>query len=145
MDSIIFGGIIGLIGIFGGVFIYVFNARQWRQALKEQKQKYDKSVSHRKSAEVRLGKIGENMAPFLLDWPYDPNNFRFLGNPVDGIQINDDAIILIEIKTGNARLSKTQKRAKQLVKEGKVYFETFRISDNGCHLHRDIDEEDINE
>lgn len=98
--------------------------------------KHDTMLSQKKSSEVRVGKIGENMAPFLTDWPYDPNNFRFLGNPVDGIQVNDDAIILIEIKTGNSRLSKTQKRAKELVKEGKVYFETFRISEDGCTLKR---------
>ena len=79
------------------------------------------------------------MAPFLNDWPYDPNNFRFLGNPIDGIQINEDAIILIEIKTGGARLSKSQKRTRQLVKEGKVYFETFRIATDGCTLKREGD------
>ena len=139
--NVLFGLIIGLIGIAGGVIIYAFHAKQWREALKESEAKYNKALSHRKSSEVRLGHIGENLAPFLKDWPYSPGNFRFLGHPIDGIQINDDAIILIEIKTGNARLSKTQKRARQLVREGKVYFETFRISEDGCHLHRDVDKE----
>ena len=77
------------------------------------------------------------MAPFLECWPYDPNNFRFLGSPVDGIQYNDDAVIFVEIKTGGSRLSKSQKSVKELVKAGKVYFETFRIDCNGAKLTRE--------
>ena len=112
---VLYGTILGLIGLCTGVFVYVFHAREWRKALREAEEKIDKVVSHRKSAEVRLGKIGENLAPFIKDWPYNPDNFRFLGYPVDGIQLDEDAVILIEIKTGGARLSKSQKRIKQLV------------------------------
>ena len=128
--------LIGLALVALGVFVYIYHVRALKNSLKEMQGNYDKMLSQKKSSEVRVGKIGENLAPFLRDWPYDPNNFRFLGNPVDGIQINQDSIILIEIKTGNSRLSKTQKRAKQLVREGKVYFETFRVSDDGCTLKR---------
>ncbi len=137
--SIIIGCIIGVLFLVLSYLIYEYNAKKWQATLKESNNKYDRAVSHRKSAEVRLGKIGENLAPFIKDWPYNPDNFRFLGYPIDGIQLDDDAVILIEIKTGNARLSKSQKRVKQLVKEGKVYFETFRISENGCELKREED------
>lgn len=99
-------------------------------------EKYDKELHFRKSSEVRLGKIGENLAPFLNGWPWKARQFRFLGNPVDGIQFNDDEIIFVEIKTGKARLSKSQKKAKELVKQGKVSFVTFRISENGMELHK---------
>ena len=81
---------------------------------------YHKELSFRKSSEVRLGKIGENLAPFVKCWPWDPNGFRFLGNPVDGIQFTDKEIIFVEIKTGNARLKKSQKQLRDLVKAGKV-------------------------
>lgn len=93
-----------------------------------------KVVSQKKSSEVRLGKIGENMAPFFTDWPYDPNKFRFLGNPVDGIQFEEDEVIFVEIKTGKARLTASQKSVKQLVQEGKVRFATFRVGEEGCAL-----------
>lgn len=93
-----------------------------------------KVVSQKKSSEVRLGKIGENMAPFFTDWPYDPNKFRFLGNPVDGIQFEEDEVIFVEIKTGKARLTASQKSVKQLVQEGKVRFATFRVGEEGCVL-----------
>ena len=96
--------------------------------------KVKETISQKKSSEVRLGKIGENMAPFFSGWPYDPNKFRFLGNPVDGIQFEDDEVIFVEIKTGKARLTSSQKSVKQLVKEGKVRFATFRVGEEGCTL-----------
>jgi predicted Holliday junction resolvase-like endonuclease len=95
---------------------------------------YHKELHFRKSSEVRLGKIGENLAPFVKCWPWDPNNFRFLGNPVDGIQFNDDEIVFVEIKTGGARLSKPQKNFRDLVKSGKVSFATFKITEDGTKL-----------
>jgi len=100
-------------------------------------EKYDKELHFRKSSEVRLGKIGENLAPFLNGWPWVPRQFRFLGNPVDGIQFNDDEIIFVEIKTGKARLSKSQKNTKELIKTGKVSFVTFKITDDGTKLIKD--------
>ena len=101
------------------------------------KEKYDKTLSQKKSSEVRLGKTAENLAPFIEGWLYDPGDFRFIGNPVDGISINEDGIVFVEIKTGRARLTKSQKHAKQLIREGKVYFETFRISEDGVSIHRE--------
>lgn len=68
------------------------------------------------------------MAPFLESWPYDPNNFRFIGSPIDGISFEDDEIVFIEIKTGNSRLSRNQKNIKALVSEGKVSFASFRVN-----------------
>ena len=98
---------------------------------------YRKILSQKKSSEVRVGKIGENLAPFLNGWPYDPNSFRFLGNPIDGIQFADDKIRFVEIKTGKARLSASQKWIKDLVKKGQVSFVTFRVGEDGCTLIED--------
>jgi len=98
---------------------------------------YHKELHFRKSSEVRLGKIGENLAPFVEGWPWDPNSFRFLGNPVDGIQFNEDEIIFVEIKTGKARLSKSQKNFRDLMVAGKVSFVTFKITEDGIKLVRE--------
>ena len=117
--------------------IFLFTLRDWKRSRKDvekYKLKYEKALHHRKSAEVRLGKIGENLAPFVRDWPWDPNDFRFLGNPVDGVQFNNDEIIFIEIKTGGARLSRSQKDFRDLVRAGKVSFVTFKITEDGTEL-----------
>lgn len=116
------------------IFFLWFMSRKLKEQSLKYKKKYEKEIHYRKSSEVRLGKIGENLAPFIAGWPWEPGTFRFLGNPVDGIQFSDDKIIFVEIKTGGARLSKSQKKCKQLVNEGKVHFATFRISEDGSKL-----------
>lgn len=96
--------------------------------------KLNKTVHQKKSSEVKLGKIGENLAPFTDGWPWDSNNFRFIGSPIDGIQFTDDMVYFVEIKTGNSRLSKYQTVCKKLIEEGKVSFVTFRIGADGIEL-----------
>ena len=118
-------------GIILVLYYKLFRAEQKIASLDEL---YKKTLSQKKSSEVRLGKIGENMAPFFSQWPYDPNKFRFVGNPIDGISFNEDEIVLVEIKTGKARLTTSQKKARDLVKAGKVRFATFRVSEDGCVL-----------
>lgn len=105
--------------------------------IKSLEEDYAKLLNQKKSSEVRLGKIAENMAPFFTCWPYDPNTFRFLGNPVDGIQFNENEIIFVEIKTGKARLSDSQKWIKKLVQEKKVSFVSFKIGENGVALEKE--------
>lgn len=125
---IVAGGIAGIIIV---LYYKLFRAEQKISSLDEL---YKKTLSQKKSSEVRLGKIGENMAPFFSQWPYDPNKFRFIGNPIDGISFNEDEIVLVEIKTGKARLTTSQKKARDLVKAGKIRFATFRVSEDGCVL-----------
>ena len=84
-------------------------------------------VSRNQSLSTRYGKMTEQFMPFLKDYPYDGRNFRFLGSPVDGIQFEDDRIVLVEFKTGDSRLSEKQNRIKELVKKGRVFFEEIRI------------------
>lgn len=108
--------------------------------LEESNEQYVALLHQKKSSEVRLGKIAENMAPFVEDWPWEPNQFRFLGSPIDGINFSLDEITFVEIKSGKSRLSLTQKHIKNLIKMGKVKFATFRVSESGCELK--IEEEE---
>ena len=98
------------------------------------KEKNELIVSQKKSSEVKLGIIGENFMPFISAFPYDHKKFRFLANPCDGIFFGETEIVFMEFKTGNAKLSDSQKRIRDIVKSGKVRFETFRVDDKGTHL-----------
>lgn len=91
-------------------------------------------IHQKRSSEVRLGKTVENVAPFFDEWPYDPGNFRFLGNPIDGVSFNEDGVVFVEIKTGQSRLSKSQNKIKSFIKEGKVKFITFRVNEKGVNI-----------
>lgn len=117
-----------------GFALLVYKFIKARDEADNYKERYEKELHFRKSSEVRLGKIGENLAPFLRDWPWDPKRFRFLGNPVDGIQFNNDEIVFVEMKTGGAKLSRSQKTFRDLVKDNKVSFVTFKITEGGCKL-----------
>lgn len=88
-----------------------------------------KDVSFRKqSLSVKYGKMTEQFIPFLETYPYEKQNFRFIGTPIDGIQFEKDRIIFVEFKAGSAALSERQKEIKNLVNRGKVEFREFHIT-----------------
>ena len=88
-----------------------------------------KEVSFRKrSQSSKYGNLTEQFLPLADSFPWDPSNFRFLGSPIDGVQFEDDSIILVEFKAANSQLSPRQRHIRDLVSDGKVGFEVIRIS-----------------
>jgi len=79
------------------------------------------------SLSSKYGKMTEQFMPFLKDYPYEPENFRFIGTPVDGIQFEDNKIIFIEFKSSNSQLTARQKQIAELVWQKRVEFEEHRI------------------
>ncbi len=112
----------------------VDNLREEHKLLEELQGKYATLMNQKKSSEVRLGQIGEHIAPFLHDWPWESKDFRFLGNPIDGIQFNENEVIFVEIKTGKSQLSKNQRVIRDLIKEGKIRWAVFRIGVDECSV-----------
>jgi predicted Holliday junction resolvase-like endonuclease len=85
--------------------------------------------ARQKSLSTTYGRITEQWFPLMAEYPYDPQNFRFLGSPIDGVQFEEDRIILVEFKANRSRLSENQKRIKRLVEEGEVYWDEFHFTD----------------
>lgn len=84
-------------------------------------------ILHRKrSTEVKHGLSLENLFPYFKNYPYDPRNFRFLGDPVDGISFEDNKISFIEFKSGTSKISSKQKQIKQLIDSKKVEWKEIR-------------------
>lgn len=81
----------------------------------------------KRSISSKYGKMSEQFMPFLSDYPYDPQNFRFLGSPIDGVQFEDDKIVFIEFKTSESQLSVKQKNIRDIIDEGRVIFEEHRL------------------
>lgn len=88
---------------------------------------YNNLKSKKQSQSVKYGKMSEQFFPFLEHFPYDSNNFKFVGAPIDGIQFEDNKIIFIDFKINKSRLTTKQLRIKELIEEGKVYFEEYRL------------------
>ena len=81
-----------------------------------------------KSMNVKHGKSFEQLFPFMENYPYDYENFRFIGTPIDGLSFENGKIVFMEFKTGTSKLSEKQKKIKSLVEDKKV--EWKEIKDN---------------
>ena len=92
------------------------------------------------SRAVLKGKMAEQFAPILPEFQYLPSDAKFLGDPVDYVvfdgytdfrdgdgSADDIEVILLDIKSGGARLSKGQQAIAEAVRQGRVRFETLRI------------------
>jgi predicted Holliday junction resolvase-like endonuclease len=102
------------------------NVRLWWTG----RRKLRDAASRLHGARVDRGLIAEQFAPFskkFSELGWDPQEFKFLGRPVDGIQFQDDEVIIVEFKTGAAQMTSRQRNIKKLITEGKVRFEEMRF------------------
>lgn len=88
----------------------------------------------KRSRAVLGGQFGEQLAPFLPDFPCNPGDARFIGKPVDYIAFPGTAegrsveeILLIEVKSGTSALSAREKEIREAVKKGRVRYVEYRI------------------
>ncbi len=77
--------------------------------------------------DVRRGFTAEQWLPLAESYPWDPRGFRFLGAPIDGVQFEEDKVVLVEFKSGRSRLSDKQRRIREMVKSGRVEFREVRV------------------
>ena len=115
----------------GGVFVLTLAVWGLARRLRTLADRVDDVQFQKQSLSTTYGRITEQWFPFMEQYPYDPQEFRFLGSPVDGVQFNEDSIVLVEFKANKSRLSEKQKRIKQLVEDGHVYWEEFHFTDEG--------------
>lgn len=121
--------ILGFLLVAVGVFLWKSYNTNWEllKSLEQEKEKYKKLQSQKKSSEVVTGQIAEKFVPFLKSFKHNPRQTQFLGMPIDLIVFGDEFITFIEVKSGNARLNQNQKRIKKLVLDKKVKWEEIRI------------------
>ncbi|SDY36376.1 Holliday junction resolvase-like protein [Acinetobacter kyonggiensis] len=92
------------------------------------------------SRAVLKGKMAEQLAPIMPEFQYLPSDAKFLGDPIDYVvfdgysdfrdgegRAEDIEVVLIDIKSGGARLTKGQQAIAQAIAQGRVRFETIRI------------------
>jgi len=91
----------------------------------------------KRSRAVLTGQIGEQLAPYFPAFPCDPADARFLGKPVDFIAfpgVSEGApreVVFIEVKTGDARLSASERALKAAVEAGRVRWVEYRLPVGG--------------
>tara|TARA_B100000212_G_scaffold341984_1_gene326991 strand:- start:18450 stop:18842 length:393 start_codon:yes stop_codon:yes gene_type:complete len=96
------------------------------KVLKNQKSEL---FSKKRSTEVRTGHIVEKFAPFLDNFPHDPESAVFLGQPIDYLVFEEDSITFSEIKSGKSQLSQKQRNIRDNILNGNVFWEEIRIDE----------------
>jgi predicted Holliday junction resolvase-like endonuclease len=111
----------------GFVLLWLLTAWLAVRAAKRHRVRVRELTSQRQSQATRYGQITEQFAPFLATWPWDPKRFRFLGDPVDGVQFTDDGVVFVEVKTAGGRLSSVQRQVRDHVEAGRVTWAEVRL------------------
>jgi predicted Holliday junction resolvase-like endonuclease len=126
------------------IYLY-FKNREWKikfqkqveEFLEEREQEIREDAIAR-SARTLSGKTLEKFVPFLEDFPYNPHDVRWLGDPVDlvvfdGYSKNKESgggmkqVVFCEVKSGESKLSDIQKQIKNLIENKKVKWEEFKV------------------
>ena len=118
-----------LVGAFVGA-LFATVVTWWR--LRAKRRDIEKEALARSRATLR-GQVSEQLAPHLPGFEFQASDARFLGSPIDYVVfdgVSDDEeveVVLVEVKTGKARLSKGERRIQEAVEAGRVRFQTVRF------------------
>ncbi|MBR6342040.1 MAG: hypothetical protein IKR64_09060 [Treponema sp.] len=114
----------------GLLLLLLFQAVRYRKELKNVRQDAVK-----RSNAVKGGQLAEQLAPFLPNFPCNPADAHFLGQPIDYIAFTGlcekntvDEILLIEVKTNTSQLSGREKEIREAVKSGRIRYVEYRIN-----------------
>ena len=93
-----------------------------------------------RSRSTLKGRISEQMAPLLPEFPFSPADARFIGNPIDFVvfdgytKAKDEkgdtiSVVLVEVKKGKGKLTREESLIKRAVEEGRVSWRTIILKD----------------
>lgn len=126
--------------LFVLVIYLIYKNLEWRFKFEERVKKYieEKEEEIRRdaierSSKILSGKALERLVPLLKNFNHSPHDVRWLGDPIDLVVFdgasndNPQKITFVEIKSGTSELTEKQKKIKQIIKEGKVFWEEIRV------------------
>lgn len=86
-----------------------------------------------RSRAVLSGNFSEQLAPYLPGFNYNPSDCKFIGKPVDFVVfkgLNEKEIkevVFLEVKSGDSKLSPTQKNLRDVIENGNIKWDEYRI------------------
>lgn len=125
--------IIGLIVLVCVLILGFLVGKTYAAAQFKSLEKQIREDTIKRSRSVLGGKFSENIAPYLPGFDYDPTDARFIGSPIDflvfpGLSTGEPTeVVLIEVKSGKARLSTKERKIRDLIKEKKVRWELYQV------------------
>jgi len=121
------------IGLLVGLLVAALYVLWW-------KARYTRAVrldAVQRSQAVTVGKVYEQLMPYLPAFQFNPKDARFLGSPVDFVVFDglDDGqvrrVVFVEVKSGAAQLTPRERQVREAVKAGRVGFVEHRTMPAG--------------
>lgn len=116
------GVVIGL--LIGFVYFLIWKARHTGIIRQDAVQR---------SRAVTVGKVSEQLLPYLPGFRFNPKDARFLGSPVDLVVFDGlsegalRGVWFLEVKTGNAVLSARERQIRDAILEKRVGWDELRL------------------
>lgn len=88
----------------------------------------------RRSLAVTVGKVHEQLVPYLPEFGFNPKDARFLGSPVDlvvfdGLSAGEvQRVVFLEVKTGGATLTERERQVRRVIEAREVEWVELRVA-----------------
>jgi len=134
------GGIVAYLWFRTKVCVIEGRAQNDLDRWKNEHTKEIRKDSVNRSRSTLKGRISEQMAPLLPEFPFSPADARFIGNPVDFVVFDgyteakdgdgdQVTVVLVEVKKGKGRLTREEMLIRTAVEEGRVSWKTIFLKD----------------
>ena len=125
MENMLLGVALGLvIGLLVGLGAFIVWRAKHADAIR--------SDAVLRSQAVIVGKVSEQLVPFLPGFGFNPKDARFLGSPVDLVVFDglDEGtlrrVVFLEVKTGSAALTARERAVRDAVRSGRIEWDELR-------------------
>jgi predicted Holliday junction resolvase-like endonuclease len=87
-----------------------------------------------RSQAVTVGKVHEQLIPYLPEFRYNPKDARFLGTPVDLVVFDGLAegqvrrVVFLEVKTGASALTGRERQVRDVIEARAVEWAELRVA-----------------
>jgi predicted Holliday junction resolvase-like endonuclease len=87
----------------------------------------------KRSRSALTGQVSEQLAPYLPGFPWNPNEVRFLGKPIDFLVFKGmdekriDEVVFVEVKAGESTLSPVERSLRDAIQEKRVSWAEWRV------------------
>jgi predicted Holliday junction resolvase-like endonuclease len=87
----------------------------------------------RRSRSALTGQVSEQLAPYLPEFPWNPNEVRFVGKPIDFIVFKGmdaklvDEVVFVEVKAGEGGLSPVERSLRDAIQDKRVSWAEWRV------------------
>lgn len=122
-----------ILAAFLGVVIGLLVGYVWFLIWKARHTGIIRADAVQRSQAVTVGKVSEQLLPYLPGFRFNPKDARFLGSPVDLVVFDGLAegelrgVWFLEVKTGNAVLSPRERQIRDAILEKRVGWDELRL------------------